>query len=90
LQGAVVALVESPAPLDGNPHQVHLFERNPERLDRPFENGSESDVELVALGPERASRFQGFLGSPLGEADVGPARETVLLVPRALAVTEQH
>jgi hypothetical protein len=90
LERAVVALVEPPAPVDRDPHQVHVLEHDPQRLDRAPEDRGVRDVEDVAALVERLRRLVGFLNALLREPDVGPPREPVLLVPDALAVTEQH
>jgi hypothetical protein len=45
LQGAVVALVETPRVLDREIHQVHLVEDDPERPDCPAEHGRVAEIE---------------------------------------------
>jgi hypothetical protein len=53
LQGAIVALVQAPAFLHGQPGAVHLVQAIPQRVDGALEHAGEGDVELVALGLEQ-------------------------------------
>ena len=52
-----MALVEAPAPLDGEPHEVELVERDPEGADRALQQGDEGDVERIAAFAEQAARL---------------------------------
>ena len=88
LQRAVVPLVETPAPMDGNPHQVHLFENQPQGLDSPREHRGIGEVEGVPFLLEHAAGLDRFLDALVGEANVGPASKAVLFVPDALAVSQ--
>ena len=45
LQGAVMPLVQSPIPVDGDPHQIHLVEQDPQGPYRTLQHGSKRDVE---------------------------------------------
>ena len=75
---------------DRDPHQVHLVERDPERADRPLQDRGEGEVEGEAGLASAAGRPRAPRRTPcLGEVDVGPAGEAVLLVPVALAVAQQ-
>jgi len=89
LQGTIVALVESPAALDREPHHVQLVERDPQRADGAFQHRGERDVERDALGPEQLAGLLGLDESLRREVHVDPAREQVLEVPDALAVAQQ-
>ena len=89
LQRAVVTLVQAPAALDGQPHQVHLVEDDPERADRALQHRDERDVERDALGLEQPTGFARLFAPLRGEVDVDPAGEQVLEVPDALAVAQQ-
>ena len=71
LQGAVVALVETPGPTHREVLPPHLLESQLRRTDRPHQHGS---VEDVGIEP-----FLDITGPPLGlrlaligQADVGP------------------
>src|SRR5690606_24724262 len=90
LQRAVMALVEPPMPLDGDPREIHLVEDQPQRADRTNEHGRERDIEDEARFLQRAARL-GRLATPLlGEVDIRPPGEQILEVPFALAVAHEH
>src|SRR5207302_4603766 len=90
LERAVHALVEAPAVLHRNPHLVELVERDPESLDGPLEQRGVGDLETEARLLEQLPRLVrlGLAGG--AERDVDPAGETVLLVPGALAMAQEH
>ena len=90
LQRTVVAFVEAPRLVDGNPEQIHFIERDPERANRALEDGRMRHVELELLGGHQPSRLARFGAPFLVQVDVGPAGEAILLIPGAFAVTEQH
>jgi hypothetical protein len=89
LERSVVALVEPPALVHGQPEQVHALERDGERADRALQERGVGHVEGVALGAEEPRRLLRFPDALRREVDVRPAREPVLEVPRALAVPQQ-
>ena len=89
LQRPVVTLVEPPRMLDGDPHQVQLIQRDPERADRPLQDRRERDVEREPLGLEQLSGLLGLGLALVGQIDIGPAGEEVFLVPDALAMTQE-
>jgi hypothetical protein len=76
--------------LDRDPHPVHLLEHGPQRLDRTLQHRRERDVEREAGLLQQCRGLLGFAHSLLGQPDVGPAGEAILLVPLRLAVTQQH
>src|SRR5687767_6774874 len=84
-----MSLVEAPRLVDRNPQHVHLVERHAERPDGALEDRGVGDVELVMLLVHQTAGLTCFGPALLGEVDVGPPGEPVLLVPRALAVTQQ-
>src|SRR5512133_1004204 len=85
-----MALVETPRAVDRDPHQVHLVEHRPEGPDGALEDRRVGYVEGVALLLQDLAAFLGFLATLLGEIDVRPAGEAVLLVPRAFAVADEN
>src|SRR5262245_40903386 len=89
LQRPVVALVQPPAFLDRNPHLIEYVQRDPQRAYRAFEHGRVSEVEKIAAFFEQAPRFCGLLPPLFGEINVGPARKTIFLIPRAETVAKQ-
>ena len=75
--------------LHGDPHQIQLVERDPERANRPLQDGGERDVECEPLGLQQLAGPLRLGLALVGQVDVGPAGEEVLLVPDALAMTQE-
>jgi hypothetical protein len=90
LQRTIVSLVEAPALLHRDPQQVELVPGDPARAQGAFEHRAEGDVKGEALGLEQTPRLRRLCASVLGEIDVGPSSEPVLLVPGRLTVAEQN
>ena len=90
LERAVVALVELPGLVDGQPAAVHLVEDDVEGVDGALEHRGVAHVEVEALLGEGAPAVCGLAAAGVGEVDVGPAGEEVELVPLALAVADEH
>src|SRR5262245_1154480 len=90
LQSPVVTPVEPPVLLDREPELSHFFERQVQRPNGPRQQRCERDVEIVVAVFQQAARLTRFLHALFGQVDVGPARETVLFVPGAFAVSEQN
>jgi hypothetical protein len=90
LQRAVMPLIEAPAPLDGQPHHVHLVEHAPQCAHRALEHGREGDVRhesgLLDLDA-RGARLDATL---IGQIDVVPSGKKILDVPDALAMTNEY
>jgi hypothetical protein len=63
LKRTVGAFIEVPIANDGNPHQVHLVEDDPERADGALEDGCVGEVEFEALGLEQLPCLGGFAAS---------------------------
>jgi hypothetical protein len=76
--------------MNGNPHEVHLFEDDPKRFDSPFEKRRICDVENVAFIRQQTAGQEGFLSAPFAQAYICPSCETVLFVPYALAMTDEY
>ena len=89
LQRAVVALVEAPRALDGDPQPVGGVEGDVRRLDGTAENRGVEDVGVQARLGEQLAAALGFGLALLGEPHVDPSGEEVELVPFALAVAEE-
>src|SRR5262245_48400881 len=90
LERAVVALVQAPALFLANPHRVHRVERNPQRSNRALQDRGVGDVENVPAFRHQPPRLGRLLAAAVGQIDVGPPGEPVLLVPGALAVTKKN
>jgi len=87
---AVVPFIEPPALVDGDPLQAHLHEGQVGRSDRSAEEGG---VDLVEFDPTLLQHLAGQAGledTVLGERRIRPTDESVVPIPRALAVTEKY
>src|SRR5439155_1420067 len=76
--------------LDRQPHLIQAVERDPQRPNRALQHRRERDVERVAAFFQQAARVARLLAPLVGQVDVGPAREPVLLVPGAFTVPKQN
>ena len=90
LQRAVVALVQPPRPAHRDPQPVGRLQRQLGRADGPLLQRRVHDVGQQVVLDEQRAAAHGLGHALLGEVDVDPAGEQVLLVPVALAVAEQH
>src|SRR5687768_18007594 len=90
LQGAVMTFVQAPAAANGNPHEVELVERNPERTNRSLQQRRIGDIESQSLGLQQPSSVSRFLPAFVRKVDVGPTGEPVFLVPGGLPMAEEH
>ncbi len=88
LQRAVVALVQTPGLVDGQPCAVHLVEDDVQRVDGALQHGGVADVEVKALLLEGLAAGCSLGASGVGEVDIGPTGEEVLEVPLGLTVTD--
>ena len=57
--------------------------------DNLTEDGSEDEVELLGCGVERPGRVPGLAPAGVGEVNIHPAAEEVVLVPLGLTVPDQ-
>ena len=85
-----MAFVHAPAVVNRNPHLIHLFQHEPERLDCSLEHRGVSHVEDELFTQQHAPRLDGLLNSLLAQPNIGPASKPVLFVPCALAVAQQY
>ncbi len=81
LQRAVVPLVQPPASNHGNPEQVELVERDPASANRALEDRRVRDVEPQRLRAQKSPRFGSLPPTLIGQIDISPASESILLVP---------
>src|SRR5690606_26565089 len=88
LERTVVALVEAPRALHGNPEAVGRVKRDIRGLDRAAQQRGVQHVRKDALLGEHLAATLGFASALLGEPDIDPTGEQVLFVPVALSVTE--
>ena len=89
LQRPVVALVEPPAAPHRQPHPVGGVQRDLRGPDRAAHHRGVQHVRQQAALGEQLTAPARLGRALLGQADVDPAGEEVLLVPVALAVPEQ-
>src|SRR5690606_32734484 len=89
-QIAVVALVQRLVLDDRDIGLPHLRKQEVERVLRTLERRGESDIEGKSLRLQLAAGLLRFGDALRREIDVAPAREQVLQIPFALAVTHEH
>ena len=82
-------LIQPPGVDDRDVHKVESLEDNPKRFNGSLQCGRVGQIKGEALLLEKLRAGPGFSNSPLGQRDVDPTREEVLLVPRRFAVTNQ-
>jgi hypothetical protein len=82
--------VQSPIPMDGNPHQIQLVERDPQSPNGALQNGRERYVESHPLFFQRTSGLLRLYSAVIGQIYVRPAAEEILLVPHALPVSQEN
>ena len=84
-----MALVETPALFDREPHQVHFIERQPQRPNGALEHRGEGQVEAISFLTQQAARGASLLDARRREVDIGPTGEPILAVPVGLAVAQK-
>src|SRR3546814_12393538 len=85
-----MALVQTPVLFDRKPQPPHRLQREVERLDGAGLDGGEAEVEVESPGGHQLAGLFRFPGAEIGQVDVPPAGETVLEIPRRLAVADQY
>ncbi len=85
-----MALVQSPVALDRQPQLIELVEREHAGPDRALQHRRVDEVEPEAAVLQQPPRLARLAAALLGQVDVGPTGEPVLLVPGRFAVTEQN
>ena len=81
-------LIEPPVPLDRNPHQIHLIQRQPQRADRSFEHRRIRLVEGEALLFENFAGPAGLADSRFSQIHIGPTGKSVFQIPLTLTVPQ--
>jgi hypothetical protein len=89
LEGAIVALIKTPGIVLREIVLAKFAKAEIHRAVRPFEDGGEGNVEVVALLFEKLTGGFGFVDAGFGEVDIRPAGEEVLQIPFGLAMAEQ-
>jgi hypothetical protein len=90
LQGAVMPLVQSPIPVDGNPHQFHLVEQQPQGPYRTLQYGSERDVKRKPVLFQATAGILPLFSAAIGQVNVRPTGKEVFLVPNAFPVSQEN
>jgi hypothetical protein len=88
LQGSVMALVQAPRAVHGQPHLAHAVQGQMAGHDRAGEKRGVSHVEIQPGFGHGDAGLGGFGQALVGQGHIVPAGEEVLLIPRALAVAE--
>ena len=88
LQGAVMAFIEAPGGMNGDPHAVHRFHGYPQRPYRPFENRGVREFELEPRFGHEDSRAPRLFPPVFGQVHIGPAGKLIRFVPHGFAVAE--
>mmetsp|Transcript_7985 Transcript_7985/g.18517 ORF Transcript_7985/g.18517 Transcript_7985/m.18517 type:complete len:244 (-) Transcript_7985:66-797(-) len=90
LEAAVVALVEAPGLLDGDPEHAHVLQNGQACLDGTLQHRRVHNVKRKALLAKVLGSAVSLRNARVGKGNVDPASEAVLLVPGALAVPHEH
>ena len=88
-QAAIMALVQPPVLVLGQPQAAHCLERQMQRLDRASLERSEGQRGQHALVLQQLSRSKSLGRALFGHVDIPPAGEAVLKIPLRLAVADQ-
>ena len=83
-------LVQSPSVDNGDVHQVKPLKDNPQSFDGPLQRRRVGQIEGEALLLEKLGTGLSLSDSTLGQRDIDPTGEEILLVPSRLAVTDQN
>src|SRR6185437_3499710 len=85
-----MSLIEPPAGMNRHPHAIHCLERNPESTNCSFEYRRVSDINLKARVPKTAPCCQRLSAAAVSQIYIRPAREPVISVPFAFAVSQKY
>ncbi len=89
-EASVVTLIQTPRTDHRQPHLVSAFHDGPQRLDRTLQYRGVAHVKLEAGILDSLGSTLGLPHTLLTEVGIEPATEAVLLVPGALAVTDDN
>src|SRR5580765_1800973 len=90
LQGAVVALIQTPVVLHRHIHQIHCVERGPQCADGALQDRGIGQIESETSFLEQAASLAGLGHTLFGQIDIHPASETVGQIPGRLAVAHEN
>src|SRR5690606_25266700 len=90
LEGAVVALIETPVTTDRDPVEAHLPQGDLGGVGGTQQKRRVENAESVPVLGHQLPRPARLFLPLLGEGDIGPAGEQVLEIPGRLTVPEQH
>ena len=82
--------IEPPVALDGNPHQVHLVQRDPQSAYRALQHGCEGHVEVISLLLQCTAGLRGLFSALLRKVNICPAGKEVFLIPNTFSMTKQN
>ena len=88
LQISVMPLVQLPMAADRNPHQIHFFKHQPQRLDRPALQRREGEIEMKPLRPQQRARGSRLTHPQLRKRTIAPPGKNIELVGLTLTVAD--
>mmetsp|Transcript_59551 Transcript_59551/g.143527 ORF Transcript_59551/g.143527 Transcript_59551/m.143527 type:complete len:208 (+) Transcript_59551:1635-2258(+) len=87
---AIVPLVQPPPAVRRDPRNAQILEDHMHRLDRTLQHRCEGNIKREADVAQQLCSSVSVLDPLVSKGHVHPSRETVLLVPQALAVPKHH
>ena len=90
LQGTVMALVQAPSLVHGQPFAVHCAQDVVQGVDGALQVRGVANVEIEAGLGQGAAAIGCFLAAGVGKVHIHPTGEEVQLVPFALAVANEN
>ncbi len=90
LQRPVMPLVKPPGFEYGQPFTIHFFQDMVERVNRAFQVGRVTDIEVESAVQKQLAALIGFQSALFGQFDIVPAGKQIETVPFAFAVADQN
>ena len=90
LQGAIVALIQTPGSLNGNPQPIRGVQSLVRCLNSPRKQGCVHHIRQKFVLGEKLPCAPCFLMPLLGESNINPAGKQVFLVPFGLTVAKKY
>ena len=81
-----MSFVELPGANDGNPHQIHFIENDPQSSNRAFQNGGVGQVKSKTFFKKKVTGCISFFSSLIGQVDIGPTRKPIFQIPLTLTM----
>lgn len=87
---AIIAFIETPALVDGDPLQTHLHEGHVGGSNRSAEKGSVHLIELDATLLQHLTSQPSLKDTILSEGRISPSYKSIVAIPRALTMSEEY